>query len=212
MKRLKQQIDELNEALASQLPSNIVEVFEQSIEDLKKQNIAETSAQLGQKFPNFSLTNWKNKTIELDGLLKRGKVIVAFFRGSWCPYCNLELQALQARLKELDDRKVSLVGVSPQLSNYNQELMGNHNLEFELLTDKDNKLAQMLGISFQLQEYAVSVYNSLGINLSMFNANENNELPVPAVFVVDTDYSIVYKFVDSNYMNRLDIEELIEQL
>lgn len=212
MKNLKQQIEELNENLAQQLPTEVLEVFSKSIQDLKAKNIEENSISIGDLFPDFSLPNTNDETVQLKELLKNGKVIVAFFRGSWCPYCNLELKALQNNLKQIADREATLVVISPQTSDYNEELKGNHNLDFELLTDKNNALAKQLGISFGLQEYVVPTYNSLGIDLSEYNENENNELPVPAVFVIDINGSITYKFVDSNYMNRINIQELIAQL
>lgn len=139
-------------------------------------------------------------------------MIIAFFRGSWCPYCNLELKALQDNLKQITGKNVTLIAVSPQTSDYSEELKINHHLEFELLTDKNNALAKQLGITFELQNYVIPTYSSLGIELSEYNENNNNELPVPAVFVIDTNSSIVYKFVDTNYMNRINIQELIEQL
>lgn len=212
MKNLKLQIEELNENLAQQLPTEVLEVFSKSIQDLKAKNIEEKSISIGNLFPDFSLPNTNDETVQLKELLKNGKVIVAFFRGSWCPYCNLELNALQDNLKQIADREAALVVISPQTSDYNEELKGNHNLDFELLTDKNNALAKQLGISFGLQEYVVPTYNSLGIDLSEYNENENNELPVPAVFVIDINGSITYKFVDSNYMNRINIQELIAQL
>lgn len=212
MKNLKQQIEELNENLANQLPAEVLEVFGKSIQDLKAKNIEDSSIGIGDTFPNFNLPNTSEETVQLKELLKNGKVIVAFFRGSWCPYCNLELKALQDNLKQIADRKATLVAISPQTPDYSEELKGNHNLDFELLTDKNNTLAKQLGISFGLQDYVIPVYGSLGIELSEYNENNNNELPVPAVFVIDTNGSITYKFVDTNYMNRINIQELIAQL
>jgi peroxiredoxin len=212
MKLLAQQIEELNENLAKQLPIETLEIFSKSIQELKTQGIEDNSIGIGERFFDFSLPNTNDETIELKELLKNGKVIIAFFRGSWCPYCNLELQALQKSLKQIVDRKAELVAISPQKPYYSKELKNNHQLDFELLTDKDNALAKQLGISFELQNYVIPTYDSLGIKLSNYNETENNELPVPAVFVIDTDYRITYKFVDTNYMNRLNIQELIEQL
>ncbi|MBL3547395.1 peroxiredoxin-like family protein [Chryseobacterium sp. KMC2] len=212
MRDLENQIEELNENLAKQLPTEVLEVFGKSIQDLKTKNIEENSIAMGDTFPDFSLPNTNNEIVKLKELLQNGKVIVAFFRGSWCPYCNLELKALQDSLKQITDRKATLVTISPQTPDYSEELKGNHILDFELLMDKNNALAKQLGISFGLQDYVIPVYNSLGIKLSEYNGNDNNELPVPAVFVIDTDGSITYKFVDTNYMNRIDIQELIEQL
>lgn len=212
MKNLKQQIEGLNENLAKQLPTEVLEVFGKSIQDLKACGIAENSIDIGERFPDFTLPNTNNETVELKKLLKTGKVVVAFFRGSWCPYCNLELKALQDNLKQITDRKVTLVAISPQMPDYSGELRSNHQLDFELLTDRDNALAKQLGISFGLQNFVISTYCSLGIELSEYNENNNNELPVPAVFVMDKNGSVTYKFVDTNYMNRINIQELIEQL
>lgn len=212
MKNLEQQINELNENLAKQLPAEVLEVFGKSISELKTQGIERSSIAIGETFPDFNLPNTNDKTVALKELLKNGKVIVAFFRGSWCPYCNLELKALQDNLKQIADRKATLVAISPQTSDYSEELRNNHHLDFELLTDKDNALAKQLGISFGLQDYVIPTYGSLGIGLSEYNENDNNELPVPAVFVIDTNGVITYKFIDTNYMNRIDIQELIEQL
>lgn len=212
MKGLETQIEELNENLAKQLPTEVLEVFGKSIQDLKTKNIEENSIATGDRFPDFSLPNTNIEIVKLQELLQNGKVIVAFFRGSWCPYCNLELKALQDSLKQITDRKATLVAISPQTADYSEELKDNHILNFELLTDKNNTLAKQIGISFQLQDYVIPVYSSLGIELSEYNENDNNELPAPSVFVIDTNGGITYKFVDTNYMNRINIKKLIEQL
>lgn len=212
MEKLEQQFNELNENLANQLPTEVLEVFGKSIQDLKGRNIEDGSFHLGDKFPDFSLPNTNDKKIALKELLENGKVIIAFFRGSWCPYCNLELRALQDNLKQITDRNATLVAISPQTPDYSEELKSNHNLDFELLTDKNNALAKQLGIAFELQNYVIPAYSSLGIELAAYNENDNNELPFPAVFVIDTNGNVNYKFVDSDYMNRVNIEELIAQL
>ncbi|MDR0265773.1 MAG: AhpC/TSA family protein [Sphingobacterium sp.] len=211
MKSLEHEIAKLNADLAN-LPSEVKETFRRSIEDLSAMNLIEKSIQVGDKFPDFSLLNKESKYIELGELLIKGKVIVAFFRGSWCPYCNLELRALQEKLPYFKEYGVSLLAISPQMPRYNNQISGELALDFELLFDEDNLLANNCGISFELQDYAISSYDQLGINLSGYNGNENNRLPVPAVFVIEGDYTISYRFMDVNYMNRLNVEELIAQL
>lgn len=212
MKKLAQQIEELNTSLAKQLPIEILEVFAKSIADLKNLNMEDNVIKTGELFPDFNLPNTNNKNVLLKELLKNGKVILAFFRGGWCPYCNIELKALQNNLKQITERGATLVAISPQTPRYSEELRNNHHLGFELLTDEDNALAKQVGISFVLQDFVLPIYNNLGINLSAYHENDNNELPIPAVFVVDTDSTITYRFVDTNYMNRIDIQELIERL
>lgn len=210
MTALAQQIEALNENLASQLPAEILEAFSQSIADLKSQGLENQAPKVGQIFPNFKLSNTLNQPVELKELLQKGSIILAFFRGNWCPYCNLELKALQDRLQ--DFKGATLVAISPQMATYNEELKNNHALSFDVLTDQDNRLAKQLGISFSLQDFVLPIYQNLGITLSSFNGNDYNELPVPAVFVLDQTGTITYTFIDTNYMNRVDIDEIIKSL
>ncbi|WHT37893.1 peroxiredoxin-like family protein [Myroides sp. mNGS23_01] len=176
MTALAQQIEALNENLASQLPAEILEAFSQSIADLKSQGLENQAPKVGQIFPNFKLSNTLNQPVELKELLQKGSIILAFFRGNWCPYCNLELKALQDRLQ--DFKGATLVAISPQMATYNEELKNNHALSFDVLTDQDNRLAKQLGISFSLQDFVLPIYQNLGITLSSFNGNDYNELPV----------------------------------
>lgn len=212
MTNLAKKIDEINKNLASQLPAEIIKVFSQSIQDLKSSKIEENSIQVGDKFPDFTLKNTNNQIIHLSKVLKKGKVIVAFFRGSWCPYCNVELKALQDHIELFKEKNVSLLAITPQSDNYNKQLEVNHMLNYDVLTDQDNIIAKQLGISFELPTYAVDTYEKLGITLSEYNKNDHNELPIPAVYIIDTDHTIIYQFVDSNYMNRVNIQDLIDQL
>jgi peroxiredoxin len=212
MNSLAKQIESLNNELSQQIPQEVSEVFEKSINDLKTQNIENKSIQIGDILTPFSLPNTKNQLIHSKDVLKKGKMILAFYRGSWCPYCNLELRALQNNIAKITDNNVSLLAVSPQSPDHNMALTEKHELTFEVLTDENNKLAKQLGISFKLQEFAIPTYQAIGINLEDFNQDDENTLPVPAVFVVDTDGVVIYKFVDTDYRNRLNIDELIQSL
>nr|WP_293936338.1 redoxin domain-containing protein [Sphingobacterium sp. UBA5996] len=104
---------------------------------------------------------------------------------------------------------VSLLAISPQMPRYNDQLRGDLALDFEWLFDEDNMLANNCGISFELQDYANSTYNKLGIRLSEYNGNDNNGLPAPAVFVIDKDCRVSYRFLDVTYTNRISIDELL---
>ena len=212
MSELAKQIEQFNNELATQVPQEVLEAFGKSIKDLKTKNIEEKSIKLGVIMPDFSLPNAKNEIIHSKEILKSGKMIIAFYRGSWCPYCNLELKALQENLSKINDKKVSLVAISPQSPDNSLSIIEKHNLTFEVLTDKDNTFAKQLGIIFELQDFVLPFYNALGINLSSFNKNDDNSLPIPAVFVVNENGIIIYKFADANYMNRIDIDELLNTL
>ena len=212
MKTLTQQIDELNHNLAQQIPAEVLTSFGRSIEDTKQVQLEENCIQLGDVFPNFKLTNTANQMVELNDLLQKGPVVLSFFRGSWCPYCNLELRALQQKIEVLEGKKATLVAISPQLLLHSSALKETLSLDFDLLTDQDNQVAKQIGITFSLQDYVLPIYERLGITLAAFNGGDKNELPIPAVFVLDQTGTITYKFVDSNYMNRVDVEELATYL
>lgn len=212
MNPLALQIEQLNRELSSQLPEDILNAFGSSVEDLKTKNIEENSIQVGQQIPEFSLPNAFGEKIYSTQILNKGKTILAFYRGSWCPYCNLELKFLQDNLSRIKEKNAVLIAVSPQNPDHSLTMVEKNNLEFEVLTDHNNDFAKKLGIVFQLQEFVLPYYQDFGIDLSLFNNNRENTLPVPAVFVVDENSKIIYKFLDVNYMNRVDIEELIQVL
>ena len=212
MNELAKQIEQFNNELATQVPQQVLEAFGKSIEDLQKKKIEEKSIKLGEIMPEFLLPNVKNEIINSNEILKNGKMIIAFYRGSWCPYCNLQLKTLQDYLTKIKDKNATLVAISPQSPDNSLTVVEKHNLTFEVLTDTDNLFAKQLGISFELQDFVLPYYQALGIDLMHFNKNNDNSLPVPAVFVIDQNGKIIYKFVDANYMNRIDIDELLQTL
>lgn len=212
MTDLATQIQQFNNELATQIPQEVLEAFGKSIEDLKTKSIEEKSIKIGETMPNFSLKNAKNEIVNSSEILKKGKMIIAFYRGSWCPYCNLELKALQEKISEFKEKNATLVAISPQSPDNSLTVIEKHHLTFEVLTDKDNVFAKQLGIVFELQDFVLPYYHALGIDLSSFNENADNSLPIPAVFVVNESSKIIYKFADANYMNRIDIDELLKTL
>ncbi len=209
---LAKQIEQLNQELSSQLPQEVINAFGKSVDDLKTKNIEERCIQPGEKMPDFLLPNATGKMIDSNDVLKNGKMILAFYRGSWCPYCHLELKFLQDNLSRIKDKNAVLIAISPQTPDHSLSMTEKYNLEFEVLTDHNNDFAKKLGIVFQLQDFVLPYYRSLGINLSDFNKNEENLLPVPAVFIVDQNKVITFKYLDVNYMNRVEVEELIQAL
>ncbi|WP_312298468.1 peroxiredoxin-like family protein [Chryseobacterium sp.] len=212
MSMLAKQIEQLNQELSSQLPQEVINAFGKSVDDLKTKNIEERCIQPGEKMPDFLLPNATGKMIDSNDVLKNGKMILAFYRGSWCPYCHLELKFLQDNLSRIKDKNAVLIAISPQTPDHSLSMTEKYNLEFEVLTDHNNDFAKKLGIVFQLQDFVLPYYRSLGINLSDFNKNEENLLPVPAVFIVDQNKVITFKYLDVNYMNRVEVEELIQAL
>lgn len=205
------QIKQLNDDLSSKLPSEMLLAFEESINDLKK-DYAGPLFTAGDILPGFSLTNSNNQLINSDILLGKGKLIVTFFRGSWCPYCNLQLKAFQDAIPQIKAKNATLIAISPQTRTFSNQLAEEHALNFEILFDKNNEYAQKLGIIINLQDFVLSQYKALGIDLNSFNGNNDHSLPIPATFVIENNGRILYTFNDVDYTKRADIQEIINKL
>lgn len=199
--------------LSAQLPDIINIAFEESIQDLKVQKIGESAHKSGDTLPSFSLPNTKGELINSDKLLlENDKLIIAFFRGIWCPYCNLELKAFQDVRSQITTKKAALVAVSPQLIEKSVSMSTDSPFGFDILYDKDNTYAKELNIAFDLQASLLPYYQQLGIHLEEYNGNEENSLPIPAVFVIDKNKIVTFTFIDADYTERVNIEELLNSL
>ncbi|MEO4006034.1 peroxiredoxin-like family protein [Flavobacterium sp. CAU 1735] len=212
MPTLQEQIKALNEQLVTQVPLETLKNFQRSITDLQTTYSEKDTIKIGAAFPEFELTDPSGQTIHLQDIHTEETLIIAFFRGSWCPYCNLELQALEKALPLFHAKKSRLIAVSPQSPVYNDNQQQTHRLSFPLLTDSENKLAQQLGITFRLQDFVRPDYQKLGIQLEDFNADSSGILPIPAIFVIDRNAQIRYIYLDPDYRNRIEIATLTAQL
>lgn len=203
---LAQQITELNKQLSTQLPIETLQAFQKSIQDLIERKIENNSLTNGDIFPSFSLKNQHHTTITLEDSLDHEKLIIAFLRGSWCPYCNLELKALVEEIEKND--AIRFIFITPQNENANLEWASEYKTSSFILSDKENKLAKEVGIEFELQDHVIDHYKNLGIDLLKINTTNNYTLPIPAVYVLDKNATIIYNFVNANYMQRINIDEL----
>ncbi|WP_407478689.1 peroxiredoxin family protein [Elizabethkingia anophelis] len=208
---LAKNIAQFNEVLASQIPAETLQAFQKSAQDLEEKQTGSKSLKIGERFPDFQLSNFDGQMHSLKDLLKN-KLVIAFLRGSWCPYCNMEIQALQNELHQFKAKDVNLIVITPQPSNINAEWQQQQNAEFEILSDKGNLLAKKLGIDIELQEFVIPHYKAMGINLLQINQTQQYSLPIPAVYVLDSHATITYKFMNPDYMKRVNIEELLNQL
>lgn len=179
---------------------------------LKDSGIEDRSLKPGSRAPAFALPNARGETVASTGQLKNGPMVVSFYRGGWCPYCNAELRALQEKLPEIADLGASLVAVSPETPDNTLSTAEKNELTFEVLSDKGNQVARAFGLEFALPEALRPVYEKLGIDLNAANGDATFELPVPATFVIDSDGVVRHAFVDADYTQRLDPVEVVTAL
>ncbi|AUT03165.1 alkyl hydroperoxide reductase [Nostoc sp. CENA543] len=183
-----------------------------SINELVASEIVEQSLKLGDIAPNFVLPNAFSQSVELQKLLAQGAVVISFFRGHWCPFCSLELAALQQALPAIQGLGASLVAISPQTLHYTKLTVEKHEIEYEILSDRNNHVARQFGIVFKIPEYLRQVFQELGHVLPKYNGDESFELPMPATYVISQTGRVVYAFVNPDYTKRLDPIEIVSIL
>ncbi len=187
-------------------------MMDKATEDLVKSGIADRSLKVGDRVSEFTLTNAVGKEITLRSLLAEGPVVISFYRGQWCPYCNLELRALQKALPEIIANGASLVAISPQTPDNSLSTAEKNELTFEVLSDVGNKVAREFGLVFTLPEELRPIYEGFGVDLLAHNGDKTFELPLPATYVVAADGKVISAFVDPDYTKRLEPEEIVAAL
>jgi len=180
--------------------------------ELAASDLTALSLDVGDLALDFKLSNAFGNLVRLGCLLKQGPVVVSFYRGEWCPYCNLELQALQQVLPDIYQRDAQLVAISPQVTDKSLSTLEKNSLAFEVLSDFNNIVARHFGLVFQLPQDLQDVYQGLGIDLKISNGDDRFELPVPATFVIDPQSVIRYAFVNIDYRQRAEPDEILEVL
>jgi peroxiredoxin len=209
---LKDEIQKMQEAMLPQIPEDVLKLLFSKIEELVNSGIAERTLTEGDEIPQIILPNAVGKTINVNSMLKDGPVVISFYRGAWCPYCNLELSALQKALPEIKALDAQLIAISPNTPDNSISSIEKHGLEFEVLTDAGNKIAKEFRLVFNLAEELRPIYQQFNFDIPKFNGDESWELPIPATYIVNTDGKIVHAFVNADYTKRMEPTEIISKL
>jgi peroxiredoxin len=173
---------------------------------------AQRAKKAGDVAPEFILNGPNGKPVSSRELLTRGPLVISFYRGVCCPYCNLELQALQAALPDIAARGGSLVAISPQTAPNSRKSQRENKLDFPILSDVRSEVANAFGIRFALPDYLVVLYKGFKNDLPVFNDDPSWVLPMPARYVIGADGIIAYSEVNPDYTQRPDPSELLPVL
>ncbi|HAS41600.1 MAG TPA: alkyl hydroperoxide reductase [Microscillaceae bacterium] len=188
-------------------------VDEGFINDIRNSGKLAKVPQIGQAAPPFNLPDEENHLVSSAALLEKGPLIISFFRGDWCAFCNLELRALQRSLAEFQKFGASLVGISPQTVSYSHMMADRRNVQYQVLSDSGSKIADSYGLMFTMPNELQNAYKAFGIDIAQINNNPSSaDVPVPATFVVNTNGLISYRFVDADYTKRAEPSEIIANL
>ena len=193
-------------------PPHVVAVMHKATADLIASGQADRAIKAGARAPKFALPNAHGQLVRSSDLLAKGPLVVTFYRGIWCPYCNIDLQAIEAAADEIRALGASLVAISPQTAPNRRKSERENGLTFPILSDHGNSIANEFGLRFRLPDDLIAVYRGFGNDLTIGNGEDSWTLPMPARYVIGTDSVVVYAEVNPDYTRRPDPSELLPVL
>jgi peroxiredoxin len=207
--------NKLNDAIkksAENMSPEIRNLLDQAKQELINSDVLKGSLNIGDIVQEFTLLNQNGSEKKLSDYTNQGLVIISFYRGSWCPYCNIEIQALQEILPQIKNNNASLIAISPQLPDGSLSFKEKNNLEFDVLSDLNNKIAHEFGLVFSIADYLKPIYIKNGLDFSKINGDDSFLLPIPATYIINENMQILYKFADPDYTKRSEPGDILQIL
>ena len=204
---LKSQLDEKKANFEKNADDTKKRIYKEGSADVANSDILSKAKNIGDIAPNFTLKNAIGESVSLKDYLKKGPVVLTWYRGGWCPYCNLTLNQLQQELPNFKANGANLLALTPEVPDESISTAEKNHLEFEVLSDIHNKIAKDYGIVFQLTDDVAGIYNT-SFELNKHNGDASNELPLAATYIINEEGKIEYAFLDTDYRNRAEPSEI----
>jgi peroxiredoxin len=212
MTNLSEELQTLSMEVEQQVTPRLQQVLHQSVESLRRQQASERSLQVGDTVSDFVLKDQRQRSVRLYDQLAQGPVVLTFFRGGWCPYCNLTLRAWRYALPDIEFLGGRFLAITPESIRSAQRTVEKNRLDFPVLHDQGSEVARAFKVSVVLSDYLSAFYRSLGLNLLSRNTDIIARLPMPATYLIDEQAVIRYAFVEEDYTQRASIPEVLHQL
>ncbi|WP_299886327.1 peroxiredoxin-like family protein [uncultured Lacinutrix sp.] len=210
---LESELKIVRDATMERMPVAIIKTFKDSINSIRINKLKENALQVGDKIPNTqSLIDNNNNVINLNDLLQDEFLILNFYRGGWCPYCNMELRAYNRLKNDFLSVGANIVAISSEVPKLATQTTLKNTISYPILTDANAQFMKALGIVFKLDDASKREFVNFGIDFTKINGNDNYELPVPAIYVINKNKDIVYTHFEADYMTRLEPETLLTYL
>ncbi|NWK55982.1 AhpC/TSA family protein [Verrucomicrobiaceae bacterium N1E253] len=210
---LQDQLDQRKKEFEVQATPEKIASYNKGVEAVRKSGMVKRALKVGDTAPDFTLNNALGKKVTLSKLLNDGPVVITWYRGSWCPYCNLTLQAYQENLPKLKKAGAQFIALTPELPDHSLSTKKKHHLEFEVLTDLNNQVAKQFKIVFEMTPEVSQAMEKLA-GLHNYNGKTYNAdtLPLSATYIITPDRKIAYAFLDAEYRNRATPEMILSEL
>lgn len=206
---LAKELTALQEQYKKNLPPEMSQVMEKGIQQVSASPVMKAAKKTGDKAPDFMLPSSAGPYVQLNERLAQGPVVIVWYRGGWCPYCNLQLAAWERHIKDLQDAGGQLIAISPELPDSAMSTAERHKADYTVLSDTGAVVARSYGIVYALPEEVAKIY-AQALNLEAYNGNKRMEMPLSATYVIDKEGVIRYSFLEADYRKRAEPSEVIE--
>ncbi len=206
---LGEALSQKKKTFTEKMPKEVVELYENNIKDLKRSGLEKQALKVGADVPEASI-ELNGKKHPLSQVYSRGPLVIKFYRGGWCPYCVMELKAYEKLHQEFKKAGAQILAFAPDTSVMCKKTQSLNNLSFDLLSDKDHSLARKFHLVYKLDQKVVNSLKQAGIDLSIYHESNQNELAIPATFVIDTEGKVAFSFVDADYRVRAEPSQVLE--
>jgi peroxiredoxin len=209
---LSQQLEELTTKLRAMVPAERLAVVDRSVEEILHSGLADRTLKAGDTAPGFELPDGDGMLWRSEDLLRNGPLVMIFYRGRWCAYCNTQLAALQEIHSQVAAMGASLIAISPQTQKHSYLTRDMHKLGFPVLSDAENAVAKRFGLVYRVPADLQKMYESIMTKLPGYNGDQSWELPLAATYIVQPSGQIGYARVDTDWRERPEPGEILERL
>jgi peroxiredoxin len=203
---------ERKELIAKYVPAETQAIHAQAVGELKEKHLAANVLPMGAKAPQFTLPDHNGKLVSSTDLLSQGRLVLCFIRGRWCPFCVGQMEAMNLIVPEIEQAGAKLVAISPQTVKQSFFMHDQHKLRFPLLSDAGNQVAKQFRLTYRVPAAQEAVYRRAFVNLPLANGDQSWELPVPAMYIVGRDGTILYASAKEDYTERPEPAEIVQAL
>ncbi len=203
---------ERKELIAKYVPPETQAIHARAVAELKTQQLASSILPVSTKAPQFELQDHNGKTVRSSDLLAKGRLVLCFMRGRWCPFCVAQMEAMNLVLPQIEQLQATLIAISPQTVKQSFFMHDQHKLRFPLLSDAGNEAARQFRLTYRVNDDQQALYQRTFVNLPFINGDASWELPIPATYVIDRDGTVLYASANEDYTERPEPSDIISML
>jgi peroxiredoxin len=209
---LREIFAERKELIFKYVPAETQAIHARVVAELKQKQLAANILPVGSKIPEFQLQDHDGKSASSSDLLAKGRLMLCFIRGRWCPFCVAQMEAMNLILPEIEQAGAKFVAISPQTIQQSFFMRDQHKLRFPLLSDPGNNVAWQFGLTYRVPDEQRAIYQRAFVNLPFVNGDDSWELPIPATYIIDSDSTVLHASANEDYTERPEPGKILDVL